>query len=156
MFRAGFGIFTVPSLGWEAYMMTGVAVTDAPFYVNSITNGVPLFKLPAAGYGNGGLTPAVVGSFNVFEAQDIHYRDPASAQWNVTIERELWKNWTARGSYIGGSESMSCEPRWTLHQTLSAVQFNRFDGKPGIRELSGHGTAARSPFFWRILFTGYV
>ncbi len=101
VFRAGFGIFTVPSLGWEAYMMTGVAVTDAPFYVNSITNGVPLFKLPAAGYGNGGLTPAVVGSFNVFEAQDIHYRDPASAQWNVTIERELWKNWTARGSYIG-------------------------------------------------------
>jgi len=101
VFRAGFGLYTVPSLGWEAYMMTGVAVTDAPFYVNSLTNGAPLFRLPATGYGNGGLTPAVVGSFNVFEAQDIHYRDPQSAQWNVTIERELFKTWTARVSYIG-------------------------------------------------------
>ncbi len=101
VFRAGWGLFTVPSLGWEAYMMTGVAVTDAPFYVNSFNNGQPLFRLPAAGYGNGGLTPAVVGSFNVFEAQDEHYRDPQSAQWNVTIERQFLNSWTARASYIG-------------------------------------------------------
>jgi len=101
VFRAGWGLFTVPSLGWEAYMMTGVAVTDAPFYVNSFNNGQPLFRLPATGYGNGGLTPAVVGSFNVFEAQDEHYRDPQSAQWNVSIEREFLNSWTARASYIG-------------------------------------------------------
>jgi hypothetical protein len=101
VFRAGFGIFTVPSLGWEAYMMTGIAVTDAPFYVNAINNGVPLFQLPATGYGNGGLSPAVVGSFNVFEAQAMHYKDPASAQWNVTVERSFWSNWSARASYIG-------------------------------------------------------
>ena len=31
VFRAGLGLFTVPSLGWEAYMMTGVAVTAHPF-----------------------------------------------------------------------------------------------------------------------------
>jgi hypothetical protein len=99
--RAGWGLFTVPSLGWEAYMMTGVAVTDAPFYVNQLVNGQPLFRLPAAGYGNGGLTPSVVGSFNVFEAQDIHYRDPQSAQWNITIERQFLNSWTARASYIG-------------------------------------------------------
>lgn len=99
--RSGFGLFTVPSLGWEAYMMTGVAATDAPFYVNSLNNGVPLFRLPAAGYGNGGLTPDVVGSFNVFEAQDLHYRDPQSAQWNVTVERQFLNSWTARASYIG-------------------------------------------------------
>jgi hypothetical protein len=101
VFRAGWGLFTVPSLGWEAYMMTGVAVTDAPFYVNSFNNGHALFTLPAAGYGNGGLTPAVVGSFNVFEAQDEHYRDPQSAQWNVTIERQFLSSWTGRISYIG-------------------------------------------------------
>ena len=101
VFRAGWGLFTVPSLGWEAYMMTGVAVTDAPFYVNSFNNGQPLFRLPATGYGNGGLTPAVVGSFNVFEAQDEHYRDPQAAQWNISIEREFLNAWSARASYIG-------------------------------------------------------
>ena len=100
VFRAGLGIFTVPSLGWEAYMMTGVAEVDAPLYTNQFTNGQPLFRLPAAGYGNG-LNPAVVGTFNVDEGQDEHYRDPQSAQWNVSIERQFFNSWTARGSYIG-------------------------------------------------------
>jgi Carboxypeptidase regulatory-like domain len=100
VFRAGLGIFTVPSLGWEAYMMTGVAYVNAPLYTNQLVNGQPLFRLPQAGYGNG-LTPSVVGTFNVTEGQDEHYRDPQSAQWNVSIEREFLNAWTARGSYIG-------------------------------------------------------
>jgi hypothetical protein len=101
VFRAGFGLFTVPSLGWEAYMMTGVAVTDSIKYQNQLVNGAPLFQLPAAGYGNGGLSPSLVGTFGFYEAQDIHYKDPTSAQWNVTIEREILNNWTVRASYIG-------------------------------------------------------
>ncbi|HTS49308.1 MAG TPA: TonB-dependent receptor [Bryobacteraceae bacterium] len=102
VFRAGFGIFTVPSLGWVAYMMTGVAATNPPFYVNGLdNNNKPLFVLPSVGYGNGGFVPEIVGTGNVFEAQDMHYRDPQSAQWNVTIERQFLNTWTARGSYIG-------------------------------------------------------
>lgn len=103
VFRAGFGLFTVPSLGWEAYMMTGVAATNTPFFVNSFNNGQPLFTLPQTGYGNGGLTPALVGSFNLFEGQDRYYKDPQSAQWNVTIERQLWSTWTGRISYIANN-----------------------------------------------------
>lgn len=105
VFRAGIGLFTVPSLGWEAYMMTGVAVTAAPFYVNSINpaTNTPAFVLPQTGYGNGGLSPALVGTQNIFEAQDEHYRDPQSAQWNVTIERQFLNTWTARASYIGSN-----------------------------------------------------
>jgi hypothetical protein len=101
VFRAGFGIFTVPSLGWVAYMMTGVAATNAPFYVNQLVNGKPLFQLPSVGYGGGAFVPALVGSGNVFEAQDMHYKDPQSAQWNVTVERQFLKSWSARASYIG-------------------------------------------------------
>jgi hypothetical protein len=101
VFRAGFGLFTVPSLGWEAYMMTGVAATNPPFYVNSLVNGKPLFQLPSVGYGGGGFVPAIVGTGNVFEAQTMHYRDPQSAQWNVTVERQFLNSWTARASYIG-------------------------------------------------------
>ena len=105
VFRAGWGLFTVPSLGWEAYMMTGVAVTAAPFYVNSFNTATnsALFTLPQTGYGNGGLTPAIVGSQNIFEAQDEHYKDPQSAQWNITIERQFLNTWTARASYIGNN-----------------------------------------------------
>ena len=43
----------------------------------------------------------MVGTFFFNEGQDEHYRDPQSAQWNVTIEREFLNSWTARGSYIG-------------------------------------------------------
>ncbi len=101
VFRAGIGLYTVPSLGWEAYMMTGVAVTNSPFYVNQFVNGQPLFRFPATGYAGGGLTPSLVGSFNVFEGQDRYYKDPQSAQWNVTIERQFLSSFSARGSYIG-------------------------------------------------------
>ena len=32
---------------------------------------------------------------------DLHFRDPQSAQWNVTVERELASNLTLRASYVG-------------------------------------------------------
>ena len=89
VFRAGFGLFTVPSLGWEAYMMTGVAVTNAPFYVNSFVNGQPLFRLPADRLRQRRPDSALVGSFNVFEARIDITKIPQSAQWNVTIERQF-------------------------------------------------------------------
>jgi len=101
VFRAGWGLFTVPSLGWEAYMMTGTAYVNSPFYVNSFSNGQPAFRLPQVGFGNGAPSPSVVGTFYFNEGQDRYYRDPQSAQWNVTIEREFLNSWTARGSYIG-------------------------------------------------------
>jgi hypothetical protein len=102
VFRTGFGIFTVPSLGGVAYQMTGTGSTNSPFYFNAIgANNQPLFQLPQVAYGNGGLVPSDVGTYTFDVAQQIHYRDPASAQWNVTIEHEFWKNWTGRISYIG-------------------------------------------------------
>jgi len=99
--RTGFGIYTVPQLGGVAYQMTGLASTPSLFYVNRIVDGKPLFQLPAVGFGNGGLTPDIVGTYEYYVAQQIHYRDPQSAQWNVTIERQFGDNWNARISYIG-------------------------------------------------------
>jgi hypothetical protein len=101
VFRAGLGLFTVPSLGWEAYMMTGTAYVNSPFFVNGFSNGQPLFRLPQATFGNGNPSPSVVGTFYFNEGQDRHFRDPQSAQWNVTIEREFATSWTGRASYIG-------------------------------------------------------
>ena len=103
VFRTGFGIFTVPTLGGVAYQMTGTASTNSPFYFNALVNGQPLFQLPTVSYGNGGLVPADVGTYTFDVAQQIHYRDPASAQWNVTIEHQFGETWTGRISYIGNN-----------------------------------------------------
>lgn len=103
VFRAGFGIFTVPTLGGVAYQMTGTASTNSPFYYNALVNGQPLFQLPSVAYGNGGLVPSDVGTYTFDVAQQIHYKDPASAQWNVTIEHQFGQTWTGRISYIGNN-----------------------------------------------------
>ena len=103
VFRTGFGIFTVPTLGGVAYQMTGTASTNSPFYFNALVNGKALFQLPSVAYGNGGLVPADVGTYTFDVAQQIHYRDPASAQWNVTIEHQFGETWTGRISYIGNN-----------------------------------------------------
>ena len=99
--RAGFGIYTVPQLGGVAYQMTGLASTPSLIYVNGLSNGTPLFQLPSVAFGNGGLIPAIVGTYEYYVAQDMHYRDPQSAQWNVTIERQFLNSWVGRISYIG-------------------------------------------------------
>ena len=101
VFRTGFGIYTVPQLGGVAYQMTGLASTPALFYFNFLENGTPQFQLPSVAYGNGGLIPQIVGTYEYYVAQDIHYRDPQSAQWNVTIERQFLNSWIGRVSYIG-------------------------------------------------------
>ena len=99
--RTGFGIYTVPQLGGVAYQMTGLASTPSLFYFNQLVNGKALFQLPSVAFGNGGLTPDIVGTYEYFVAQDIHYRDPQSTQWNVTIERQFLDSWVGRISYIG-------------------------------------------------------
>ncbi|MBV9771867.1 MAG: carboxypeptidase regulatory-like domain-containing protein [Bryobacterales bacterium] len=101
VFRAGFGIFTVPTLGGVAYQMAGTGATNSPTYVNALVNGSPLFQLPSVAYGNGGLVPSDVGTYTFDVAQQINYRDPQSVQWNVTIERQLLNTWATRISYIG-------------------------------------------------------
>ncbi len=103
VFRAGFGIFTVPTLGGVAYQMAGTGATNSPTYVNALVNGQPLFQLPSVAYGNGGLVPSDVGTYTFDVAQQINYRDPQSAQWNVTIEHQLGAAWATRISYIGNN-----------------------------------------------------
>ena len=73
-------------------MMTGVAVTAGPNYVNSFNNGQPLYQFPATGFPGGATNPSVVGTQSITEVQNEHYKDGTSAQWNVTIERQFWNS----------------------------------------------------------------
>jgi hypothetical protein len=102
VFRAGFGLFTMTSLGQLAWTDTGIHTTDARFYVNNPGSGAPpLFQFPQAAPGNGGLTPDQIGGEVFLAGVATNYRDPQSAQWNVTIEREFLSGYSLRLSYIG-------------------------------------------------------
>jgi Carboxypeptidase regulatory-like domain/TonB dependent receptor len=104
VFRGGFGIYTVTSLGSVAYQLAGIAATDARVFVAFQGPGnPPAFQFPQALLGGGGLDPSQVGTQDFIEGMDPHFRDPATAQWNVTMERELGKNWSIRSSYIGSN-----------------------------------------------------
>jgi hypothetical protein len=102
VFRAGFGLFTMTSLGQLAWTDTGIHTTDVRNVVNFIAPGIPpSFQFPQALPNNGGLTPDEIGGELFLAGVQTNYRDPQSAQWNVTVERELPSNYALRVSYIG-------------------------------------------------------
>jgi len=99
--RGGFGLFTQTVVGPLAYALTGIHTADTRTYTNSFAGGQPLFAFPQAVAGNVSQPAAGTGEFIV--ATNLDYRDPQTAQWNVTLERELPKDFSLRLSYIGSN-----------------------------------------------------
>jgi hypothetical protein len=98
VFRAGFGIFTVTNLGQLQNNNESNPEANQHNFQNIGPNGAPLFQFPqtvAASQLN------QIGGATLGQATDPHYRDPQSAQWNVTVERELNPNTAMRVSYVG-------------------------------------------------------
>jgi hypothetical protein len=109
--RAGFGIFTVTSLGQlqnnldgnpEASIYTWPNYTPSATPSSNSTIRTPNFSFPqvapvTAGQ-NGGLQ---FGGGEIEQATDPHFRDPQSAQWNLTIEQALSATTLLRVSYVG-------------------------------------------------------
>jgi hypothetical protein len=97
--RAGFGIFTVTSLGQLQNNNESNPEANQHTFQNGIgANGQPLFQFPQT------LSPSQltqIGGATLGQATDPRYRDPQSAQWNVTLERELTPNTALRVSYVG-------------------------------------------------------
>jgi hypothetical protein len=92
--RAGFGIFTMTSLGQLSFNTTNINVGIVRTTANRQANGQPGFQTAA--------DPLLIaGTGDFYQNVNLHYRDPQSAQWNVTIERQLRDNFTLRVSYVG-------------------------------------------------------
>jgi hypothetical protein len=97
--RAGVGVFTAGGLGTRSQLVSGVHTADVQNFTNFQQQGIaPAYQFPSAFAGNGN---SAIGTATFMCGTNTHLRDPASAQWNLTIERVLRGSTTARASYIG-------------------------------------------------------
>ena len=96
--RAGFGIYTMTTLGPMSFNSGIIALSDLLTYNNSVTNGSAAFQFP---YTSPPGAPATLGGGDFEEANNPHWKDPSSAQWTLTVERELTPNTVIRVSYTG-------------------------------------------------------
>lgn len=97
VFRAGFGIFTQTPLGQLAYDFIGIPL-GAPYTYSNNNNGVPLFTFPQTSPAS---TTAQYGGTGFYDGMSPNFRDPQTAQWNATIERQLTSTLAARITYSG-------------------------------------------------------
>jgi hypothetical protein len=95
--RAGFGVFTVSTLGPMSFNNAGNPLSVVHTYANN-AGGLPQFQFPAT-------TPptnvVVYGGGSLDQANDPLFRDPQATQWNVTIERQISDSTMLRASYVG-------------------------------------------------------
>jgi hypothetical protein len=96
--RAGFGIYTMTTLGPMSFNSGIIALSDLLTYNNSVSNGAAAFQFPNTSPPG---APATLGGGDFEEANNPHWKDPSSAQWNLTLERELTSNTVVRLSYTG-------------------------------------------------------
>ncbi|HXY50323.1 MAG TPA: carboxypeptidase-like regulatory domain-containing protein [Terriglobales bacterium] len=97
--RGGFGIFTMTNLGQLSFNTTNISVAVVRTTANSVLNGQPAYQFPSVRTPDNPLTIAGTGDF--YQNTPIRYRDPQSAQWNLTVERQLFEDTTLRVSYVG-------------------------------------------------------
>src|SRR5262249_42306023 len=60
---------------------------------------------------------------------NINFRDPQSAQWNETLERQLATELTLRLSYVGMNSSRMAQTE-DLNQQPASTRPNDFDSRP--------------------------
>src|SRR5260370_22128745 len=97
--RAGFGIFTMTSLGQLSFDTTNINVGIVQPTANQLPSGEPAFHFTAVG---APVIPSLVaGTGDFYQNVNLHFRDPQSAQWNVTVERQFMTDLSLRLSYQG-------------------------------------------------------
>jgi hypothetical protein len=100
--RGGFGIFTMTNLGQLSFNTTNIDVSVARTTFNPAANtGTATYQFPSVRTPDNPLLIAGTGDF--YQNTLTGYRDPQSAQWNLTVERELARDITLRVSYVGMS-----------------------------------------------------
>jgi hypothetical protein len=98
--RGGFGMYDTPSMGSIYYALTGTVQSNTATYTNIAANGGPIFQWPQITTGAAGAV-APFGTAYFGTANDPHWKEPYTMQWNFSIDRDLGFNTGLRLSYIG-------------------------------------------------------
>lgn len=97
--RAGYGIYTVTALGQLQNNNESNPEAAVNTWQNN-NNGQPIFVFPSVTPPGSGLQ---FGGGELEQATDPRYRDAQTAQWNLTVEREITPDTSVRVSYVGSS-----------------------------------------------------
>jgi len=126
--RGGFGIFTMTNLGQLSFNITDIASSVVRTYTNADpATGAPRYQFPAPFFA--ATTQEFIGSSDFYQNTPTNYRDPQSAQWNLTIERELPGDMALRVSYVG-MNSYRMNLTVDLNQTPPSTQTYDPSQKP--------------------------
>jgi hypothetical protein len=98
--RGGVGLYTVPLLGSVNYSMVATVTAAAVNFANSPASPFVFPNISSAASAEGALPP---GTLDFRRANQIDMRDPRTAQWSVTVERDLGWDTAARVSYVGST-----------------------------------------------------
>jgi hypothetical protein len=122
--RGGIGIFTMTNLGQLSFNTTNVdvAVVRTTFNPDPKAN-APTYQFPSARTPDNASLIAGTGDF--YQNTLTDYRDPQSAQWNFTVERELLRDLTLRESYLGMSS-------YRMSQTVDLNQVKPSTASPNL------------------------
>jgi hypothetical protein len=126
--RGGFGIFTMTNLGQLSFNTTNIHVSVVRTTSNpNPISGAPTYQFPYVRTADNPLTIAGTGDF--YQNTLTNFRDPQSAQWNLTLERELTRNITLRESYLG-MNSYRMSQTVDLNQVAPSSIFPNPNPKP--------------------------
>src|SRR3984893_606965 len=88
------------NLGQLSFNITDIASSVVRTYTNADpVSGAPRYQFPAPFYT--ATTQQFIGASDFYQNTPTNYRDPQTAQWNLTFERELPGNMAVRVSYVG-------------------------------------------------------
>lgn len=128
--RGGFGIFTMTNLGQLSFNTTNIDVSVVRTTANSFTNHQPAYQFPSVRTPD---NPAIIaGTGDFYQNTLTNYRDPQSAQWNLTVERELIPSLSLRVSYVGMSS-------YRMSQTVDLNQVEPNATSPNPRPFLNWG-----------------
>ena len=96
--RAGFGVYTMTTLGPMSFNSGIIALSDLLTYNNASPGASGFFQFPNTSPPN---AAAAIGGGDFEEANDPHWKDPSSAQWSLTVERQLTPHTAVKVSYTG-------------------------------------------------------
>jgi hypothetical protein len=125
--RAGFGIFTMTSLGQLSFNTTNINVGVVTTTANLLPNGQAAFQFPNVA---APLTPAqVAGTGDFCQNVNLHFRDPQAARCNLTAERQITNDLSLRVSYVG-MNSYRMGQTVDLNQQPASVTPNDYSKRP--------------------------